>query len=56
MEGDVFMYNQKKSTACWQTFVQTGQIQDYLRYKSDAEDRSNPRRRIMDISKNKDFY
>ncbi|WMI81424.1 hypothetical protein [Anaerotignum sp. MB30-C6] len=46
----------QKTKAYWQKFVQTGQIEDYLRYKSGMGDKPNPRRRISDSSKNKEFY
>ncbi|MDD3394785.1 MAG: hypothetical protein PHG19_09125 [Anaerotignum sp.] len=42
--------------AYWQRFVQTGHVEDYIRYKSGIGDRPNPRRRIADSSKNKNFY
>ena len=43
----------------WQTFTRTGQVRDYLRYlhcRPALRDEPNPRRRIQDSSKYKNFY
>lgn len=40
----------------WQAFFRTGQVRDYLRYRSAGRDEPNPRRRIQDSSKYKQFY
>lgn len=41
----------------WQKFLQTGQVEDYLRYrKYTAEQAENPRRRIEETSRYKKFY
>ncbi|WP_313526698.1 hypothetical protein [Anaerotignum sp.] len=48
--------NEQNKKAYWQQFVQSGQIEDYLRYKSGMGDKPNPRRRISDGTKNKEFY
>ncbi|MBR4015227.1 MAG: hypothetical protein IKI88_03370 [Anaerotignum sp.] len=41
----------------WQRFMQTGQVEDYLRYRQRAANREpNPRRRIAESSKYKQFY
>lgn len=47
----------KKQTALWQRFTQTGQVSDYLRYHESARrEQENGRRRIADSSKYKEFY
>lgn len=48
--------DERNKKSYWQKFVQTGHVEDYLRYKSGMGDRPNPRRRITDSSKNKEFY
>lgn len=40
----------------WQAFFQTGQVQDYLRYRFAQRDEPNPRRRIRDSSKYKHLW
>lgn len=40
----------------WQAFFRTGQVRDYLRYRFAGRDEPNPRRRIQDSSKYKQFY
>lgn len=46
----------KKQTALWQRFTQTGQVSDYLRYhESTRREQENGRRRITDSSKYKEF-
>lgn len=43
--------------AYWQKFLQTGQVDDYLRYcRHTAEQAENPRRRIEETSRHKKFY
>lgn len=43
--------------AYWQKFLQTGQVDDYLRYcRYTAEQAENPRRRIQETSRHKKFY
>lgn len=47
----------KKQTALWQRFTQTGQVSDYLRYhESTRREQENGRRRIENSSKYKEFY
>lgn len=40
----------------WQQFMQSGQISDYLKYRQLHGEEPNPRRRIVDSSRNKNFY
>ena len=43
--------------AYWRKFLQTGQVEDYLRYcRYTAEQAENPRRRIEGSSRFKKFY
>lgn len=50
------MMNEKEQNY-WQRFLQTGQVEDYLRYRKFTAERSeNPRRRIEETSRNKKFY
>lgn len=50
------MMNEKERNY-WQKFLQTGQVEDYLRYrKHTAEQAENPRRRIEETSRHKKFY
>lgn len=43
--------------AHWQKFLQTGQVEDYLRYRRHTEKQEqNPRRRIEEASRHKKFY
>ena len=47
----------EKERAYWQRFLQTGQVEDYLRYcKYTTEQAENPRRRIEEASRHKKFY
>ncbi len=52
------MAMEKQQRDLWKTFTQTGQISDYLRYHDAArrEREPNPRRKIADSSKGKEFY
>lgn len=47
----------EKEQEYWQKFLQTGQVTDYLRYRQLMERQEpNPRRRIAESSKYKQFY
>lgn len=47
----------ERERAYWQKFLQTGQVEDYLRYcRFTAEQAENPRRRIEETSRYKKFY
>ncbi|MCI5679341.1 MAG: hypothetical protein MR278_05105 [Bacteroidales bacterium] len=47
----------EQERAYWQRFLQTGQVEDYLRYRKYlAEQAENPRRRIEETSRYKKFY
>ena len=47
----------EQEQAYWQKFLQTGQVTDYLCYrKYTAEQAENPRRRIEETSRHKNFY
>lgn len=54
-KGDGTMSEQEQTY--WQRFLQTGQVEDYLRYRKYlAEQAENPRRRIEEASRYKNFY
>lgn len=56
LKGWGWMMNEKERNY-WQKFLQTGQVEDYLRYrKHTAEQAENPRRRIEETSRHKKFY
>ena len=41
----------------WHTFTHSGKVEDYLRYcRYTAEQAENPRRRIEETSRHKNFY
>lgn len=42
----------KTEQQLWQTFLQTGQVRDYLQYKK-SQQTPNPKRRIADSSRYK---
>ena len=47
----------EKEQTYWRKFLQTGQVEDYLRYcRYTAEQAENPRRRIEETSRHKNFY
>ena len=47
----------EQERAYWQRFLQTGQVEDYLRYRKYlAEQAENPCRRIEEASRYKKFY
>ncbi len=47
----------EQERAYWQRFLQTGQVEDYLRYRKYlAEQAENPCRRIEETSRYKRFY
>ncbi|MGN0133099.1 MAG: hypothetical protein ACI4AO_00090 [Anaerotignum sp.] len=52
-----WIYMSQQERAYWQQFLQTGQVEDYLRYRKYlAEQAENPRRRIEEASRYKKFY
>lgn len=47
----------KQEQAYWRKFLETGQVEDYLRYcRYTAEQAENSRRRIEESSRFKKFY
>ena len=48
---------QKEKRESWGHFVQTGRVSDYLQYRqTQTNQESNPRRRVSESSKYKQFY
>ena len=55
MKGDGIVSEQERTY--WQKFLQSGQVDDYLRYRKYTErQEQNPRRRIEETSRHKKFY
>lgn len=55
-KGMAFLLDEREQ-ASWQRFLETGSVSDYLRYRrQQAQQEENPRRRIQNATKNRNFY